>query len=396
MRADHINPFFILTISLVFILTWTPYAAPIILSIAALWQLITAPTTLASWMRHWPPLKVLAISWVAWAAISCFWHYEPQYVWQSLSHVCPILVCGSLLLTPALKKHSVFTPTITPQMPLKIILVSLLLFTMSLLLFPWAKESLTTIYDLKAIDRFSPAAALWCLLFWPTLELAKQSVPRWNGYWSALAISIFMGVLCLQAMAAAIVAFIAAVATYILIQKFPKIMSAWVSFKIIALAWVSPYIAYFFMTPSFLGDFFTKLPFSWRHRLYIWHFVSEKIFEKPWLGWGYFSARYFPGGGEDFEVGMAKIPMHPHNIFLQLWLDFGIIGPILFSSLMIILYYQLKKLTTSKPMAFAFVSTYISIELFSFSIWQSWWLAGTLIAVIFLKHVASWVENKKI
>jgi O-antigen ligase len=393
MTANGLNPFMILTLSFPVILTWGPYGTPLVLGLATLCQLFISPFSFASWLRKWTGTKILTVSWIGLAAISCFWHYEPLFAWQSLTHVCPIVMCGGLLLS-SIPFHETpsFTRAFTPLTALKITLASLVIITLSLILFAGIRDAISGVYSLQTIDRFSPAAALWCLIFWPILELAKMTLPRWNGYWSALLIAVFTGFLCLQAMAAAIVAFSAAVATYVAIQKLPKAIPILVSLKIIALAWVSPIIAYFLMTPSVLGDFFTQLPFSWRHRLYIWHFVSEKIFEKPWLGWGYFSARYFPGGGEDFEVGMAKIPMHPHNIFLQLWLDFGVMGPALFTCLMMILYQKLKGLTQAKPMGFALIVTYIYIELFSFSIWQSWWLAGTLICVIFSKQIASRVE----
>ena len=390
------NALMILIVSFPILLTWGPYGAPLVLVVATMCHLFMAPSSFTVWIKEWTFPKIFTLIWIGWAAASCLWHYEPLFAWQSLSRIFPILVCGGLLLSlPAHSGALGFTQTFTPQTTLKITLASFVVVTLSLVFFPWIRDSVSAFYSLHTIDRFSPAAALWCLLFWPILELAKSSIPRWNGYCMALLLAAFGGFLCLQAMAAAIVAFGAALATYSGVQKFPKSMPIFISLKIILMAWISPIIAYFWMTPSVLGDFFAKLPFSWRHRLYIWHFVSEKIFEKPWLGWGYFSARYFPGGGEDFEVKMAKIPMHPHNIFLQLWLDFGIMGPALLTCLMIILHQKLRGWSQAKPMGFALIVTYIYVELFSFSIWQSWWLAGTLIAVIFSNQVAYRVEALK-
>jgi len=67
----------------------------------------------------------------------------------------------------------------------------------------------------------------------------------------------------------------------------------------------------------------------------IWAIVIEKIKERPVLGYGYHGF-WKPGLGEDnpaYGLVIAKTgyqPAHPHNGFLQLGLDFGLIGLSLF------------------------------------------------------------------
>ena len=73
------------------------------------------------------------------------------------------------------------------------------------------------------------------------------------------------------------------------------------------------------------------LPYSWLHRSEIWDFMSYRIQERPWLGWGVGSSHLLlpalPHG--DLYV-FAKGPVgHPHNAFVQLWVELGVLGPVL-------------------------------------------------------------------
>ncbi|HVZ30436.1 MAG TPA: O-antigen ligase family protein [Asticcacaulis sp.] len=65
------------------------------------------------------------------------------------------------------------------------------------------------------------------------------------------------------------------------------------------------------------------LPASWAARIDIWTYAVNRSLEKPWLGWGYESARRFD----------PYIPDHPHNLSLQAWLELGIPGLLLMALL---------------------------------------------------------------
>ena len=78
------------------------------------------------------------------------------------------------------------------------------------------------------------------------------------------------------------------------------------------------------------------------HRLDIWNFTVERIAERPYLGWGFNAARVIPGGGEHYFLRDAsqrvigqgnRLPLHPHNGALQVWLELGLPGALGFSAL---------------------------------------------------------------
>ncbi len=63
----------------------------------------------------------------------------------------------------------------------------------------------------------------------------------------------------------------------------------------------------------------------WKH---VWHFILEK----PLLGWGY--AGFWRGiQGEAFNVTAAVrfVVLHAHNGFLEIWLELGVVGLVLFT-----------------------------------------------------------------
>ena len=72
------------------------------------------------------------------------------------------------------------------------------------------------------------------------------------------------------------------------------------------------------------------------HRLEIWNYMSARIYSHPWLGWGLGTAkdinvtelersRYLYAGSE---------PNYPHNQLLQIWVETGLGGALLFLTLM--------------------------------------------------------------
>ena len=86
------------------------------------------------------------------------------------------------------------------------------------------------------------------------------------------------------------------------------------------------------------------LPLSGMNRLITWKFTSQKIMEKPLLGWGLRTSRILPGGGEKYDIVRVRengsrdvisrdffIPLHPHNQFLQIWLELGALGAVAFA-----------------------------------------------------------------
>ncbi|HSV29572.1 MAG TPA: O-antigen ligase family protein, partial [Candidatus Omnitrophota bacterium] len=94
--------------------------------------------------------------------------------------------------------------------------------------------------------------------------------------------------------------------------------------------------------PYDLAMQYPSLPNSALHRVMIWRFASEKALERPALGWGLEASRELPGGKEGGELWMRatpdaplvaqmqqRLPLHPHNFAVQIWLELGAVGILL-------------------------------------------------------------------
>jgi O-antigen ligase len=121
-----------------------------------------------------------------------------------------------------------------------------------------------------------------------------------------------------------------------------------------------------------------RIKISAGHRLMIWSFAGERIAERPLTGWGLDAARGMPGGKDPIRAGETWLPLHPHNAPLQVWLELGVPGAVLFALLVALPWYGLA--TVPWPRIFvAAAGTSLAIALIAslatYGIWQEWWVA---------------------
>jgi exopolysaccharide production protein ExoQ len=71
-------------------------------------------------------------------------------------------------------------------------------------------------------------------------------------------------------------------------------------------------------------------------RLTIWQTVAETAAERPWFGWGY-SSPWIPWVEpfDDLVVRRGVLQLHAHNAWLDVWLQLGIVGLVLFTALIL-------------------------------------------------------------
>lgn len=128
------------------------------------------------------------------------------------------------------------------------------------------------------------------------------------------------------------------------------------------------------------------LPNSMFHRFAIWKFTSERIAEHPVIGWGLDASRELPGGnsyvklpawGGDvvMDVEGLALPLHPHNLFLQVWVEIGGVGALIMLAGALILVSRLSRSPRSGPAGLAMLAGALVVGASSFGAWQAWWLA---------------------
>jgi hypothetical protein len=131
------------------------------------------------------------------------------------------------------------------------------------------------------------------------------------------------------------------------------------------------------------------LPFSFLHRIEIWNFASNLVFERPLIGWGLDSSRSIAEkviverGGYEFPV----LPIHPHNAFLQVWLELGLIGVGFGIAIGLTVLRGIGEMPRqSQPVALAAFAGTMAMISVAYGIWQIWWL-GVLFLSMLTIHV---------
>jgi len=121
------------------------------------------------------------------------------------------------------------------------------------------------------------------------------------------------------------------------------------------------------------------LKHSGQHRIEIWHFAAQRTLERPLLGYGFNASRYVPNGdsvSRFLPPGQSLIPLHPHDAFLQVWLETGAVGAIIVLTILL----TGLRATTYWPASVARFTlpgyaAGLVVAGLAFGIWQSWWMA---------------------
>ena len=134
------------------------------------------------------------------------------------------------------------------------------------------------------------------------------------------------------------------------------------------------------------APFEDTLPYSWAVRLHVWRFAAERVAEKPWFGWGLDASRTFPQTIKVQDRIEAAIPLHPHNVFAQVWLETGAIGAVLLATAIVLSAWAGARHATRAGAAgvMAAAGAIFVIDNFSFGVWQEWWLASCFLPAILL------------
>jgi O-antigen ligase len=239
---------------------------------------------------------------------------------------------------------------------------------------------------------YKSGATVVVLLFWPCLAILWKRF----GIFAALALTLFSTFLfyfsgSLSAWVALIVGIIAALG-FLVFRR--KAINCYII--IICLATLgAPLLPSFIPDATKLSKIAPNLPDSIFPRIVIWKYAASVIADDPILGKGLDTARvisrnskkiYFFGqkGGARTTPG---IPLHPHNAILQIWLELGLIGTLIFAAIMVTILQKVKRLNCDLPACTAVVGMFFTalfVANVSYGIWQSWWQSAIWLNAAFI------------
>lgn len=240
-----------------------------------------------------------------------------------------------------------------------------------------------------------PAASLMALL------LPMGFALPWPWFARAALLVLGAGVLIMLPGETARLATIAGLAAALLSLAAPRLVPKLVGAGVAVLILLMPLLVAFIpQIPS------ANLPPSAVHRLVIWDFAAARIAEKPLTGWGLEASRAMPGGRAQPDAAtldrlnitapaqreflvlphVEVMPLHPHNGALQLWLELGGIGALIGAALMLALGFAASRSAAPAVGAGMLASAAVT-GMLSFGLWQAWWLASLLLAMVALALV---------
>ncbi|MFZ4125184.1 MAG: O-antigen ligase family protein [Rickettsiales bacterium] len=126
-------------------------------------------------------------------------------------------------------------------------------------------------------------------------------------------------------------------------------------------------------------------------RMPIWHSLIVNSWDHMVLGWGMSTTHLIPYSPElPKQIAFSGPPLHPHHSALQVLLELGAVGLLLFTAAL----YQLLKRVAHLPKglpqeaAVALMIAYLATGLSSFSIWANWWIGMAWLAAILWRYFA--------
>ncbi|KAA0582463.1 O-antigen ligase family protein [Azospirillum sp. B21] len=131
---------------------------------------------------------------------------------------------------------------------------------------------------------------------------------------------------------------------------------------------------------------------SAQHRVEIWGHAAERTLRTPVFGQGIDASRSLPPEGTVSEfspIGDSLLPLHPHNAFLQVWLETGAVGAALAMAVLLMLLAATARLDDrAQPFALALFAAALAMGSTAYGIWQPWWMSGFLAAALMLQLAA--------
>ncbi len=228
----------------------------------------------------------------------------------------------------------------------------------------------------------------------------------WNRYASLALLALGVGAAFFNDVSANAVAILTGLVIAIIAFKAPHKTIVATGWALIVLLLLAP-LAALLPVDQIFQSADGVLPPSWLHRVAVWQSVAARIPEGLPFGFGADFARAWQGAGSMVNVpGVAAplelIPTHPHNVFLQIWLELGLPGVLSFTAFIYCGMKVLVMANPTKPVVAALVGVIAAIAIsmsVEGSLWQVWRMAamalagmGTALAYSFQR---SWMQQSK-
>ena len=326
-------------------------------------------------------LPTVLVLFAGWSVVSLFWTPEPDEAarkWGSLALLVAIGVsyisCARHVANQRVVANSLFIGT-----GFAIVLIGIEI-SFEAPLTRLFDGDLPAIHWAEVLNRFNRGMTVIAIMAWPAARAAHRFHPF-------AGVALFLSAFALSAnmnSTAAMVALALGGVAYVLVRLLPRhrileIIGGLAAAIILLMPTAMDQVP----VDDPISSAKASLPNSGYHRLLIWKYTSDRIGERPLLGWGFNASRSIPGGEKDVAKGLPGLPLHPHNAALQWRLELGVPGVILGAALIYMLFGAARRYErhSDRAIAVGMIVSGMVIALLSYGIWQSWWVATLLLSV---------------
>ena len=235
--------------------------------------------------------------------------------------------------------------------------------------------------------------AMLALYAWPWGLVLRHLFSRAIGFAAGFGVLALLAVmLFMMKIVTPLFAFVLGGAVFFLARRWRRGAAALVGTVLVVGMLGTPWIPGMFPNPLVDGSKLEIFPDSAVHRIQIWQTTAAHILERPWIGHGLDTARslypresqvkrLIPHSDPNKMRGFTAepIPLHPHNMILQIWLETGLVGALLVLAALLAVVRalhvsQLQK--TERAAGYGFFVTALFIASISYGAWQAWWLSA--------------------
>jgi len=375
---------------------FAPLALAPLLAVAAVAAVAVARLRGDSWSAFPGACAVLLGVTVLWSLISLLWAPEPRFAAAKLGELALLFAAGVVVLGVAMSLDRAQRRRVERLLIIGFALALALLCIELVAGYPIRYLERTDwpgVQHLKS--SFDRGATVLAVLVWPAARaLWRRSNLAAVGLWIATAALVTS-----LSSATAKLALLLGIAVFVAGRATPRATAAILGGVLAVAIVVSPLLAARIPSLDILdlnwpfnttaGTTGKSAIMSGKHRLLIWRFTADRIAEKPLFGWGFNASRWLPGGNAIVMDQENALPLHPHNVALQWWVELGLPGALLAATLALLAAGAIRRIDDPHGAASgaALLTSAATIAALSFGTWQSWWIAALALAAAF--HTAT-------
>jgi O-antigen ligase len=343
---------------------------------------LAAPAGLTPWRRLRQPAALFAAL-LLWGLASALWAIQPQRALLIDARLFGLFAAGLALMAavPEIAAPARLVAWFCAGLTLALVLTVVQYATLGALTGPFVAQ----IFVEPRLDQVEAGLVLLLAPLTAALALRRQVAA------TALVAVGTLAVIFLLVGETARIGFVlgigAAVPVYLRRRAFTRTAAALAALLVLVAPLVFPALIH--VGP--VARWAHTMKISVWHRLEIWSFVGAHIARRPMLGWGLDASRAIPGGSAPTPEGAPWLPLHPHNGALQIWLELGAPGALLFALFVARLWAGLG--TAPWPPLYAaaasasLVAAFV-IALGSYGLWQEWWIGSEFLALFLILVMA--------